>query len=272
LNFNLKNCRYAGYGLCAVLLSGLIHHACAQTKTITLIAEDEWYPYSAQRDGKSVGFVVEVVRAAYAAEGVDVKFKVASFKSCLTQVEEGTEVGCFDINQDDDTKTRFLFPGESLFTDTGGIYDMENSGLPDKVTPQSLVGYRVGYTNGAIYGEFLDKAKGIRREFAMSDLSNLRKLVAGRQDYSLISTISADYIFKSHPEYFPLLPRLVGVVSNQKMYVGFSLKRPDAKEAAALLDAGLIKIRANGTYKKIEMEWLGSYLPPEKNGSTKSKK
>jgi polar amino acid transport system substrate-binding protein len=249
-----------------------MQQAVAQTKTITLVAEDDWFPYSGQRDGKSVGFVVELVRAAYASQGVNVQFKVASFKSCLTQVEEGSELGCFDINLDDDTRKRFLFPNESLFSDTGGIYDMEKSGLPDKVTPQSLVGYRVGYTNGAIYGEFLDKAKGIQREFAMSDLSNLRKLVAGRQNYSLISTISAEYIFKSHPEDFPEKPRLVGIVSDQKMYVGFSLKRADSKEAAALLDAGMIKIRANGTYKKIELDWLGSYLPPEKSTPAKVKK
>jgi polar amino acid transport system substrate-binding protein len=213
-----------------------------------------------------------VVRAAYAAVDVDVNFKVASFKSCLTQVQDGTELGCFNINMDEDTKARFLFPNESLFTDTGGIFDMKLAGLPDNVTPQNLVGYRVGYTNGGIYGEFLDKAKGIHREFAMSDLSNLRKLVAGRQDYSLVSTISANYIFKSHPDYFPVLPRLVGVVSNQKMYVGFSLKRPDSKEAAALLDAGLIKIRGNGVYKKIEMEWLGSYQLPDKVTNSKIKK
>lgn len=272
MKFILKTLGMSGYGLCAIALSGFIHHVSAQNKTITLIAEDDWYPYSAQRDGKSVGFVVEVVRAAYASQRVDVKFKIASFKSCLVQVEEGAELGCFNINLDEDTKKRFLFPNESLFADTGGIYDMEKSGLPVKATPQGLVGYRVGYTNGAIYGEFLDKAKGIHREFAMSDLSNLRKLVAGRQDYSLVSTISAEYIFKSHPEDFSVRPRLVGIVSNQKMYVGFSLKRPDSKEAAALLDAGLIKIRANGTYKKIEMDWLGNYLQSEKAVPAKIKK
>ena len=272
MNYFFNFFRQCGYGLCTAAISTLMSSAVAEDKTVTLLAEDDWYPYSAQHGGKIVGFVAEVIHAAYESEGVEVKFKAASFKSCLAQVEAGTELGCFNINLDDDTKARFLFPNESLFTDTGGIYDMEKSGLPNKVTPQSLVGYRVGYTNGAIYGEFLDKAKGISREYAMSDLSNLRKLVAGRQDYSLISTISADYILKTHPEDFSVKPRLVGVVSNQKMYVGFSLKRPDAKEAAATLDAGLIKIRANGTYKKIEMKWLGDYLPADQSVRPKPKK
>lgn len=256
--------RCTGYGICAVVLTGVMQYASAQSKTITLIAEDDWFPYSAQRAGKSIGFAVDVVHAAYASQGVDVKFKVASFKSCLTQVEDGAELGCFDIHRDDDTKQHFLFPEEYLFTDTGGIYDMTGEGLPEKVNPQDLVGHRVGYTNGGIYGDFLDKAAGIQREFAMSDLSNLRKLQAGRQEYSLVSTISAEYIFKTHPEDFQVKPRLAGIISNQKMYVGFSLKRNDSKQAAALLDAGLIKIRANGTYKKIESEWLRSYLPVEK--------
>jgi len=241
-------------------------------KAITLVAEDDWYPYSSQRNGTSEGFVVDLIRAAYAAVDVDVRFKIASFKSCLKQVEEGVELGCFDVTLDEDTKTRFIFPNEFLFIDTGGIYDMENSGLPAKVTQLNLLGHRVGYTNGSIYGEFLDTAKGIERELAMSDLSNLRKLVARRQDYSLVSTTIANYIFKTHPDDFSLRPRLVGTVSNQKMYVGFSRKRPEAKEAAALLDQGLIKIRANGSYRKIELNWLGSSTAPEKIADLKLKK
>jgi len=234
-------------------------------KTVTIIAEDDWYPYSSQVKGVSQGFAVDVVRAAYAAVDVEVNFKFASFKSCLTQVEAGTEVGCFDITLDEDTQSRFLFPNEPLFVDTGGIYAIDKPGLADRVTPQDLVGSRVGFTNGAVYGDFLDKAKGIQREYAMSDLSNLRKLVAGRQDYSLVSTVIANYIFKSHATDFTVMPKLVGVVSNQKMYVGFSKKRPESKEAAALLDAGLVKIRANGTYKKIEAQWLGNTPLPDKH-------
>ena len=258
-------------GLC--VMAGFIFMQSAHAaKSITLIAEDDWYPYSAQRNGVSEGFVVDVIRSAYATVGVDVKFKVASFKSCMKQVEEGVEIGCFDINLDNDTNSRFLFHNEALFVDTGGIYDMEKSGFPDKVTPQNLVGYRVGYTNGDTYGEYLDNAPGIQREYAMSDVSNLKKLVAGRQDYSLISTITAQFIFKTHAADFPVLPRLVGIISNQKMFVGFSLKRAESKEAAALLDEGLIKIRADGTYKKIETQWLGVYLPADKPAKKAVKK
>ncbi len=267
---SMKSCCRGAWWVAGLMVLG---HAQAQAvKSITLVAEDDWYPYSAQRKGVSEGFVVDVIRSAYAAVGVDVKFKVASFKSCLVQVEEGVEIGCFDINLDTDTGSRFLFHNEPLFIDTGGIYDMEKSGLPDKVIPENLIGYRVGYTNGDTYGEYLDKEPGIHREFAMSDLSNLKKLTVGRQDYSLVSTISAQYIFKTHAEDFSVLPRLVGVISNQKMYVGFSLKRAESKEAAALLDEGLLKIRADGTYKKIESQWLGPYLPVEKPAKKAVKK
>jgi polar amino acid transport system substrate-binding protein len=263
--------RISRYGCGALTLALFSHHAWA-AKTYTIIAEDDWYPYSSQIKGISVGFAVDVVRAAYSAVGVDVRFKVASFKSCMAQVEAGTELGCFDINRDEDTRARFIFHSESLFADTGGIYAMEKPGMPARVAPQNLIGYRVGFTNGAVYGDFLDRSRGIQREYAMSDLSNLRKLVAGRQDFSLVSTVIADYIFKTHPDDFTVMPKLVGVVSNQKMFVGFSQKRAESKEAAALLDAGLIKIRANGTYRKIETQWLGNFQLPEKFIEPKSKK
>ena len=257
--------------MCLVVLAVFFHDAGA-VKTFTIIAEDDWYPYSSQVKGVSQGFAVDVVRAAYASVGVDVNFKFASFKSCLVQVEAGTELGCFNITLDDDTQSRYIFPNEPLFVDTGGIYAIDRPGMSDRVVPQDLVGFRVGFTNGAVYGDFLDKAKGIQREYAMSDLSNLRKLVAGRQDYSLVSTVIANYIFKSHAADFVVLPKLVGIVSNQKMYVGFSQKRPESREAAALLDEGMVKIRANGTYKKLETQWLGNVQIPEKLIEAKPKK
>lgn len=258
--------------LCCALAMSFTCNAALAVRTLTLVAEDDWYPYSAQQNGVSEGYAVELVRAAYAAVGVDVRFKVASFKSCMKQVEDGTELGCFDVNQDDDTRKRFIFPKEYLFVDTGGIYDMASSKQPDRITMHDLVGFRVGYTNGAVYGDYLDHAQGIQREFAMSDLSNLRKLIAGRQDYSLISTAVANYLFKTYPDDFAVKPRLVGLVTNQKLYVGFSKKRPEAAEAASLLDEGLAKIRANGIYSKIEIEWLGTFRLPDRLAEPRSKK
>jgi len=244
--------------LLAVVLSSSFQTLHA-AQTITLDAEDSWFPYSALQNGQVDGFVVDVIRAAYKAVGIEVKFNPLPFKRCLTQVESGTDLGCFNVNKQPENEKRFLLHKVPLFKDKGGIYDMEKSGLPGLVQPEGLIGHRVGYTHGFTYGDYLDKTDGILREYAPNDLSNLKKLAYGRQEYSLVSVISATYLFKTYPADFPVLPRLVGVVAEQEMFVGFSRKRPDSIEAAARLDEGLLVIRKNGTYLKIVKKWLGQF-------------
>ena len=39
---------------------------------VVLVAEDDWYPYSAKRNGQSEGLSVDIVRAAFASAGVTV--------------------------------------------------------------------------------------------------------------------------------------------------------------------------------------------------------
>ncbi len=258
--------------LLALVLAGVFPSGQA-TETITLNAEDNWFPFSAYRNGQTEGFVVDVIRAAYAAVAIEVKFDPMPFKRCLTKVESGTDLGCFTVNRQEDTEKQFLLHKVPLFNDTGGIYDMEKSGLPAKVSPADLIGHRVGYTHGYTYGDYLDNTDGIIKEEAPNDLSNLKKLAYGRQEYSLVSVITAAYLFKTYPKDFPVLPRLAGTVTEQEMFVGFSRHRPDSIEAAAKLDEGLLIIRKNGTYSKIVSNWLGRYpmLDDLLPGKTKSR-
>jgi len=257
MTFKFSRRQWLNGALALTLIASLPQTRAAQT--ITLTAEDDWFPFTALRNGQVEGFSVDVIRAAYAAVGVDVKFNAMPFNRCLAQVEFGTDLGCFNIVRQSETEKRFLFHKVPLFKDIGGIYDMEKSGLPSRVSPKDLIGHRVGYTLGDTYGDFLDKAEGIRREMAPTKLLNLKKLTAGRQEYSLISVSIAAYLFKTYEADFPVRPRLVGVVSEQEMHVGFSYKRPDSAAAAGKLDAGLLVIRKNGTYKMIEDKWLGEY-------------
>lgn len=57
----------------------------SQAEAITLVGEDSWYPCSAVKDGQNRGFAVDVVRVAYAAVNIDVKFIVAGRCQCQAQ-------------------------------------------------------------------------------------------------------------------------------------------------------------------------------------------
>ena len=49
---------------------------------LTLAGEDDWYPYTALKDGKLRGFSVDIIESAYAAVNVKVRFKSVPYARC----------------------------------------------------------------------------------------------------------------------------------------------------------------------------------------------
>ncbi|WMW81764.1 transporter substrate-binding domain-containing protein [Undibacterium cyanobacteriorum] len=223
-------------------------------QSITLIGEDDWYPYSAHKDGKLQGFAVEVIEAAYAAVDVKVNFKSAPYVRCLMLVETGQELGCFDSLKDSKLSAQFLFHQEPIFRAEIGIYGLSDS-TQSGLSAADMRGHRVGLTHGYTYTDVIDKDDSIVREQAPTDLSNLRKLILKRSDYSLVYTRVVDYLQSRYPKEFKGKIKQVGSITVDKLYVSFSKKRPESAKFAALLDQGLRKIRGNGLYAKIEQRW-----------------
>lgn len=226
----------------------------AQAETITLVSEDNWYPYAALRNGKVSGFTVDVIEAAYAKSGITVEFVSAPYSRCLMMTKSGKALGCFNSLNDASLASDFLFHQEPLFKAAIGIYAKEK--IQEKsLKAIDLRGYRVGVTHEYTYGEKIDSDKKIVREVAPSDLSSLRKLTVGRSDYSLVYTRVADYLQTAYPTELKGKVQQVGVALEDKLFVSFSKMRPDAARYAALLDQGLLAIRADGTYRKLEKKW-----------------
>jgi len=228
--------------------------AAARAETITLIGEDDWYPYSGLKDGRIRGFAADIIEAAYAAAGIQVKFTSAPYSRCLMLAQTGQALGCFDSLQDAKLASLFIFHKEPIFKAVIGIYARENDKLP-AITRLDLRGHQVGVTHGYTYGSDIENDAGIIRETAPSDLSNLRKLLRGRSDYSLVYTRVADHLRVTHPQEFQGKIKQVGVALEDKLFVSFSKSWPGAARYAQLLDSGLVTIRANGTYTKIEQRW-----------------
>ncbi|WP_423680853.1 MULTISPECIES: substrate-binding periplasmic protein [unclassified Undibacterium] len=239
--------------LLLILLSGNAIVA-ARAETITLIGEDDWYPYSGAKNGRIRGFAADIIEAAYAASGIQVRFTPAPYSRCLMLAQTGQALGCFDSLQDAKLASLFIFHKEPIFKAVIGIYARADD-PSTTVSRQELRGHKIGFTHGYTYGSEIENNAGIVRETAPSDLSNLRKLLRGRSDYSLVYTRVADHLSVTHPQEFKGKIKQVGVVLEDKLFVSFSKTWPGAARYAQLLDSGLLTIRANGTYARIEQRW-----------------
>jgi polar amino acid transport system substrate-binding protein len=232
-------------------------YASSNKETIILIGEDSWYPYTAFKDGKLRGLSVDLLEASYAAVNVQVKFKAVPYARCLMLMSNGEELGCFNTIKYDELKEVYLFHEEPLFKAEIGIYATtcyknEPIGLKD------LKGKKVGLTHGYTYSHEINTDLTMLREVAPTDISNLRKLLLNRSDYSIVFSRVADYLLKAHASEFKGKICKVGNVSQKDVFVSFSKHHPKGQYFANLLDQGLLIIKKNGIYRQIEQRWESS--------------
>jgi polar amino acid transport system substrate-binding protein len=216
-------------------------------------AEDDWRPYAYVQAGQPAGFAVDLVRAAWEAAGVEVELVPLPYARCMREVEAGKLAGCFDTLRDARTEDKYLWHKYHLFRARIGIYG-RSDGPADPVNVQALRGKRVGVTNGYDYGTAFDDDPTMVRDVAASDLTSLRKLVAGRVDYALVFDRVATEIAANNPTLGQGF-RLRGVLLEPSLYLSFSKKFPGVEPLIARFDAGLDKIRKNGEYARIEARW-----------------
>jgi polar amino acid transport system substrate-binding protein len=240
------------FGAWSVALAGA-GRAEAQER-IALVAENDWYPYSALRNGQSEGMAVDLVRAAYRAAGVEVDLVSQPYARCLNEVELGLQLGCFNTIREPANEARFLFHAKPLFSAAIVIIAPADSTASD-LGPADLKGQRVAVTNGYTYGEPFQSDAGIDKDVAASDLGVLRLVALKRASYGVIYDKVMAHLLAEHGGELAGKVKVVGLLTEPDLYVSFSRRHASAPAAIAALDKGLEIIRANGTYAEIEQEW-----------------
>lgn len=222
---------------------------------IRIGAEDDWRPYSYAVDGKPQGFAVDLVRAAWAAVGIQADLVPLPYSRCMIEVERGALAACFDTLRNPLLESRFRWHQQPLFKARIGIYGrIGGAQTPSNLTLDSLRGKRIGVTHGYEYGAAFDGDADMLRDVAPSDVSSLRKLAAGRVDYALVYERIADTIMAQRAELGRSVA-LVGVLTEAHLYMAFSRSFPGVERYIALFDQGLAKVRSSGEYARIDTRW-----------------
>lgn len=223
-------------------------------ESVTIVAENDWYPYCAERNGKAEGFAVDVVEAAFKAAGTKVSFKIMPYARGMEEVKKGTEVGVFDTSKNSDLEKDYIFHKNELFTANiviAGPASSSESGLATK----SLEGKTVGITNGYTYGNEFDMNKAIKKDPAVDDKTMLKKLAASRTQYGVIYDQVMRSIVSENKADLDGKIKIVGNVTSDKLYISFSKVHKDGAKFAQIFDKGMDAIKKSGEYKKIEDKW-----------------
>jgi polar amino acid transport system substrate-binding protein len=226
----------------------------AYAETVTIGAEDSWYPYSGVVNGKPAGFTVDLVRAAFAAENIDVKFESMPYARCTKMVKDGHLLGCFDTARSSMVEADFLWHKKPMFNSRSMIF-ARASNQQKNVSVAALEGKNVVVCRDYEYGDAFDSNRKVIRQVAKDDYSGFRMLLAGRGDYVLAYEKVAEILIKEHPDEFAgkIIP--VGVIEELRLYTVFSKTFPESARYMALFEQGFDQISKNGKVKEIEIRW-----------------
>lgn len=238
--------------LCLALLliaaSGLAHGL----ETLRIGAEDDWYPYTAYRDGKVQGMSVDIVKAAFSASETPIELMPYPYSRCMQMAHDGQLAACFNTSPDSRIDSDFLIPAEPLFSDD--ILLWANREGASNQQSASLAGRKVAVTIGYEYGPRLDDNQQVIRVPVRRDLSGFLMLQHGRVDFVAAYRGTAKELFHENPE---LQGRFVPVATlhRPKLYLSFSRHHPDATELLERFERGMRIIHGNGRYRQILDQW-----------------
>lgn len=213
---------------------------------LTLAVEDAWEPY-ANPDG--TGMSVEIVTAAFRSVGVDVVLEVLPYARVLHEVKSGKYVGGFNVAREASREDDFLWGREMLFLAHAHYYHHKSRPLRVQDVRSLQGGEKIGVIRGYEYGNLFHDHQGIVRVWANRHDQIIDMLRLGRvQAVIMFEKTAGLYRRKMHladevQAAFPSEP--------SRIFVAFSRRHPEATRYLELLDEGLRRIKADGTYQTI---------------------
>lgn len=228
----------------------------ARTERIIIGAEDDAAPWS-YADGS--GYVNDLVRAAFAAEGWEVQLDVMPYARCKALVLNGSLAACFSASRKPELAAGMLYPRQPVFEAHNVLYARADSPL-NGCNPQTWQ-HRplVGMVNGYEYihtVETLRKRGDLQPDISDSEAFSLRKLAAGRIDAALITVdkvkrvesvaIAADVLQQM---------KVVCDFGGEPAYVVFSQKHPQGRSAMTAFEHGMAMLHKTGAVARLQESW-----------------
>lgn len=221
-------------------------------ETVEIVAEDDWYPYCAKIGEGVEGISVDLIKAAFNAEGVDVVFVPMNFDRGMAAVKDGKAIGCFNAVRTAESENTYLWHDEKLFSADSVFY--AHSDFSGQVTsPKDIEGKKIGLTQGYGYGDAIEQNQKITKEYSKSDEIILKKCAAKRVDFVILYDKVAEYLIGKLGIQGQVKP--VGSSESTDIYLAFSKANPAGSKFRDIFSSGMKKIKGDGTYKNILDSW-----------------
>ena len=225
------------------------------SETVTLVA-DEWPPFNATPDASEEGFLVDVARAVYAKEGIQVSYTLVPRRRAIELTRIGTYNGLIGASKTD--APDFIFPSEELARNVIAFYvrkdfswlfnqrrDVENVSL----------GVIAGYDYRKCLLDYIAVHKNEPRKIqVMTGQQPLQRNILKLLNHRIDAIVDNEAVIIN-------IARRMGVIDKIKpagygseiayIYIAFSPQRVDSPRYARVLSDGIARLRMNGQLAKI---------------------
>ncbi len=227
-------------------------------KVIRVGVEGAYPPFSnVTPDGKLVGFDIDMAKAIVEAAGAECKLVMQDWDGIIPALIAGKYdciVASMSITEERKKKVAFT----NKYYNTPAKF-VAKKGLIKNFSPEVIKGKTIGVQRSTIHDSFLTDNYGdkvtIKRYGTQDEL--YLDIAAGRIDMLICDSIAASEGFLKKPEGQGF--EFVGPdLTDPKWFgigAGIALRKQDT-DLQKLLNTGIDKIRANGTYKKIQDKYF----------------
>lgn len=230
-------------GLFTALLFSSVLHA----ETIKL-ANGEWAPYLSE-ELKAYGYVSDIVKQAFAEEGIEVAYTFLPWKRGFEDAKTGKLDGSIVWSKTEERAADFHYSEPVLDLQT--VFFMKKDGSFDWTDKASLEDKKLGGVIGYSYGlEDEEKAGKIKITRIGNAQGNYKKLMAGRIDatpedeavgYNMVHELGLADQVEAHPK--PLKSRSYHLI--------VSKASANAERYVAAFNKGLKKLQDSGKFQAI---------------------
>lgn len=227
-----------------LLILGL--HGPLQADTLKIFGDEDYAPVIHLKDGKPVGFMVEILRKAEALTGDKYVVELLPWKRAYELSRSG-EGGLLGVSLTTERAEIFDF-SMPVFDDDIHVVTLK-SRIFNVTQLGDLQGKTLGGVTGASYGDEVDRAIAsglftVERDIGVT--SRMRKLMRGRLDGALVGNgrPGFDAVMNSHPELVAQRATFVWLptpIARDRLYLAFP-KSMNRKSALERFDAALNKV------------------------------
>ena len=233
--------------LCLVMAVCSAFPAYAET---LVVASDEWCPFNCGPGDAREGYAVDILRAVFEPQGIDVEYRVMGWERAVEEARLGHVAAVIGAVKDE--AKGFVLPEEEIGYDFFAFFVRQGDPWLYR-GPESLLGRRVGIPAGyrlspdiqAFYEAHKKEIDIYWSGREQPTRHNLRLLMEGRldvvaDDAQVICHLAHSMDILESIEY-------AGYDGDHvKLYIAFSAARPESLRDIVLLDKGIRAMRKSG--------------------------